>query len=430
MNSENSYKKSDLGMFPINWELKSFDELFDIKGGFSASRADLSEKGYCYLHYGDIHGSDKTFIDTEEDFLKIPKLDVSLNKISNGSLLNDGDVVFVDASEDADGTSKHVVVLNKMKLPFVSGLHTIVAKSKTNKLVDEYKRYCFQSNIIHKQFLFYAVGTKVSGISKSNIRKIILPVPSIPEQKEIAKSLNDLDTLLNTLTLLIKKKKDIKQATLQQLLNSKKKHPEFNQKWQLLKLGEIGFTYGGLSGKIKSDFGSGNSKYISFLNIILNDLINTSELEKVNISPTENQNKVLQGDLLFNGSSETPEEVAMCSLMDEDIPNLYLNSFSFGFRIFKKDKVDGLFLTYYLRSNQGRKIMKLLAQGSTRYNLSKSAFLKSTISIPQKKEQIAIAKILFDLDSDIISLQSRLDKIKKIKKSLLQELLTGKTILI
>ena len=97
MNSENSYKKSDLGMFPINWELKSFDELFDIKGGFSASRADLSEKGYCYLHYGDIHGSDKTFIDTEEDFLKIPKLDVPLNKISNGSLLNDGDVVFVDA---------------------------------------------------------------------------------------------------------------------------------------------------------------------------------------------------------------------------------------------------------------------------------------------------------------------------------------------
>ena len=157
--------------FHGEWEVRTLGDLFNFSGGYSASRNQLSTEGHCYLHYGDIHGATKTCVDARADYQDIPKFNIPLKRVSSGSLLKDGDVVFVDASEDDEGTSKHVVVVNKDSLPFISGLHTIVAKSKTNELVHEYRRYCFQTAAVRQQFLFYAVGKKVSGISKTNIPK-------------------------------------------------------------------------------------------------------------------------------------------------------------------------------------------------------------------------------------------------------------------
>jgi type I restriction enzyme S subunit len=207
--------------FHGEWEVKRLGELFVFSGGYSASRDQLSEQGHCYLHYGDIHGSSKTTVDTNADFQDIPKLDVSLNRVSRDSLLEDGDVVFVDASEDNEGTSKHLVVINKDCRPFISGLHTIVAKARTEELAHEYRRYCFQTAAIRQQFLFYAVGTKVSGISKTNIVKLALPVPSVPEQTAIAAVLSDMDAELEALEARRDKTRALKQGMMQELLTGR-----------------------------------------------------------------------------------------------------------------------------------------------------------------------------------------------------------------
>ena len=153
------------------WEEKRVGDLFDISGGLSASRAQLSVIGYPYLHYGDIHGSTQAFVDvcTEK---KIPRLNVPLNRVSKGALLQNGDVVFVDASEDDEGASRHVVVRNTENETFISGLHTIVAKAKTDELDNRYREYCFQSELVKTQFKFYAVGTKVVGVNKTTIKDI------------------------------------------------------------------------------------------------------------------------------------------------------------------------------------------------------------------------------------------------------------------
>lgn len=213
--------KRRLPGFSGEWERKAFGDLFNFTGGYSASRDQLSTVGHCYLHYGDIHGSIKTFIDTDADFQSIPKLDIQLKRVSPASLLEDGDVVFVDASEDDAGTSKHVVVVNKKKKPFISGLHTIVAKSKTDELVYEFRRYCFQTPAIRQQFLFYSVGTKVSGISKGNIPKLILSFPSRPEQTAIAGVLIEMDGELVALEQRREKAMAIKQAMMQELLTGR-----------------------------------------------------------------------------------------------------------------------------------------------------------------------------------------------------------------
>ncbi len=206
---------------PGTWVERRLGELLQFSGGYSASRDQLSSEGHCYLHYGDIHGSTRAHIDVDADYKDIPKLDVPLKQVSPDSLLRDGDIVFVDASEDTEGTSKHVVVVNKSNRPFIAGLHTIVAKPRTPELTHEYRRYCFKTAAIRRQFHFYAVGTKVSGISKSNISKLTLPVPPRAEQEAIAAVLSDMDAELEALEARLRKTRDLKQAMMQELLTGR-----------------------------------------------------------------------------------------------------------------------------------------------------------------------------------------------------------------
>ena len=213
--------KKRLPGFKGVWQTKTLGDIFTISGGFSASRAQLSSEGHCYLHYGDIHTSDKTFIDVRAEFQDIPKLHVSLKCIAPGALLDDGDVVFVDASEDDEGASKHVVVANPDRTPFISGLHTIVAKAKSAELDHLYLRYCFQTRAVKSQFRFFAVGTKVSGISKSNIVKVTIPIPTRTEQSAIAAILSDMDAEIAALETHHAKARALKQGMMQELLTGR-----------------------------------------------------------------------------------------------------------------------------------------------------------------------------------------------------------------
>jgi type I restriction enzyme S subunit len=235
---------------------------------------------------------------------------------------------------------------------------------------------------------------------------------------------------LELIDRLIAKKRHLKQAAMQDLLTGRRRLPGFTSAWEPKRLRDIGSTYGGLTGKTKEDFGVGNGQYVTFMNVMTNVVIDCELMELVRVSPGETQNRVKSGDLLFNGSSETPEEVAMCSLMAKDIPNLFLNSFCFGFRLYDSQMFDGLFLTYFLRATPGRELMKSLAQGSTRYNLSKSALLDAIVPLPSKAEQTAIASVLSDMDAEIAALERRRDKTKQLKQAMMQELLTGRTRLV
>lgn len=213
--------KRRLPGFTGKWETKALGDLFTVSGGVSASRDQLSSSGHCYLHYGDIHVSLKNYVDVRKEETNLPKLDIPLGKVPAASLLKSGDVVFVDASEDDAGTSKHFVIYNEDNIPYISGLHTIVAKSKEGKLDQVFNRYCFQTKAVRDQFKFYAVGTKVSGVSKTNIIKIEITFPPLPEQTAIASVLSDMDAELEALEAKLDKARQVKQGMMQQLLTGK-----------------------------------------------------------------------------------------------------------------------------------------------------------------------------------------------------------------
>ena len=275
----------------------------------------------------------------------------------------------------------------------------------------------------------YCQGTKQQSYTAQIVKKLPIVLPDFCEQQRIAEALSDMDNLISSLEKVIEKKKAIKKGAMQELLTGKKRLSGFSGAWKEFCIGKIGEFYGGLSGKTKNDFNCGNAHYITFLNVLSNVKIDTSILASVNVKETENQNAVKKGDLFFNTSSETPEEVGMCAVLDEEIENTYLNSFCFGFRM-KNDEHNPIFLSYYLNSSIGRKIMSTLAQGATRYNLSKNNFAETIIELPTKEEQTAIASILSDMDAEITALEQKLTKCQKLKQGMMQQLLTGKIRLI
>lgn len=199
------------------------------------------------------------------------------------------------------------------------------------------------------------------------------------------------------------------------------------QDWEVTHLGAHGQTYGGLTGKTKKDFGEGNAYYVTFMDVMSNVVIDRERFDRVQVAQSESQNRVQRWDLLFNGSSETPEEVAFCSLVPEDVSDLYLNSFCFGYRLHPNNSVDPLFLAYLFRSQRGRELVKALAQGSTRYNISKGALLSAPLAIPPIAEQRAIATALSDVDDLLAKLDQLIAKKRDLKQATMQQLLTGQT---
>ena len=216
----------------------------------------------------------------------------------------------------------------------------------------------------------------------------------------------------------------------EQLLTGKTRLPGFSGEWEKISMNRIGSIYGGLTGKSKTDFGGGNARYVTFLGILENVVLDASHTERVYVGRSESQNAVLKDDLLFNSSSETPGDLAIGAVMGEQLDNLYLNSFCFGFRIHDKDRYSSLFLAYLFRGTVGRSIMNALAQGATRYNMSKSQFLALEPPIPACDEQRAIAAVLFDMDAEIAVLERRRDKTRAIKQGMMQQLLTGRVRLV
>lgn len=161
-------------------------------------------------------------------------------------------------------------------------------------------------------------------------------------------------------------------------------------------LGSLGKFYGGLSGKSKDDFKNGNEKFVTYKNIFDNIALKTDIAETVKVAPNEKQNIIQYGDILFTGSSETPDECGMSSVLTEHIDDkLYLNSFCFGYRFTDPDcNILPGFSKYLFRSEALRKQIKRTASGVTRFNVSKKKMEKVMIPIPPLEVQREIVRIL------------------------------------
>ncbi|WP_446669795.1 restriction endonuclease subunit S [Limosilactobacillus allomucosae] len=187
----------------------------------------------------------------------------------------------------------------------------------------------------------------------------------------------------------------------------------------------MGETFSGLSGKNKNDFGHGDASFITYMNVFSNSIADLRGTEHVEIDSKQNQ--VMYGDILFTTSSETPEEVGMSSVWLGHIKNIYLNSFCFGYRILEKQNFDSYYMAYLLRAENFRKRMTVLAQGISRYNISKKQVMNTFVNFPTMEEQRKIGKALFLIDKTITLHEEKQRQLEQLKKALLQKMFADKT---
>ena len=187
-------------------------------------------------------------------------------------------------------------------------------------------------------------------------------------------------------------------------------------KLKRLPLGELGFFYGGLSGKSKEDFVNGNGRFVPYMNVFSNFSVDLNNLGEVNVEEGERQNRIEYGDVLFTGSSETPDECGMSSVMldkvDDETP-IYLNSFCFGFRFNDLSQIYPAFYKHLFRSNQIRKEINKTANGVTRFNITKKLFAKIVVPIPSIEQQKEIARKLDVFTSLISNIDEEIELRKK-----------------
>lgn len=176
-------------------------------------------------------------------------------------------------------------------------------------------------------------------------------------------------------------------------------------------LRELGSFYGGLSGKAKEDFKGRNAKFISYKNIYSNPSLNINTDEKVKIAEGEKQHTIQYGDVLFTGSSETPDECGLSSVLtDHTDEKLYLNSFCFGFRLNDASLFLPGFLKHLFRSGELRLQIGKTASGTTRFNVSKKRFATVSIPVPPLPVQEEIVRILDNFTELQAELQAELQK--------------------
>ncbi|MCC6922439.1 MAG: restriction endonuclease subunit S [Nitrosomonas sp.] len=410
------YKQTEVGVIPEDWDVVEIGEISKTSSGTTPARSQEER----YFKKGEFHWiktmdlNNSLIKDSEEKVTVLALKETCLQMYPIGTVL----IAMYGGFNQIGRTG--LLGINASVNQALVAIQLVREKVEPRFLLDtlNYRVEYWKS--------VASSSRKDPNITSNDVKHFSFPIPSTrAEQTAIANALSDADALIQSLTSFIAKKRQIKQGAMQNLLNPYE-NGQLKEGWVVKKLGEVGATYGGLSGKTKVDFGSGDARYIPFMNVMSNVIIDVEFLEKVIVGKSENQNKVRKGDLFFNGSSETPDELGLCAVLNDDIDNLYLNSFCFGFRLFNEKEVYATYLAYLFRSSYGRELLYSLAQGATRYNLSKMNFLKLEITMPSYSAQSEIARTISDIDAEIAAFEDKLAKYRHIKQGMMQNLLTGR----
>ena len=324
---------------------------------------------------------------------------VASKDISGYYLINNGEFAY-NKSTSVDAPWGAIKRLNRYENGVLSTLYIVFKIKNNNDVNSDFLVSYYDTNIWHKGISGIATeGARNHGllnISPNDFFLTRLFIPrTINEQKQIGSLFSKLDHLIT--------------------LHQCKSFSICNKNcfaWEQRKLGDMGSTFTGLSGKNKNDFGHGKAKFVTYMNVFTNSIANLEMTDNIEID--NKQNEVKYGDVFFTTSSETPDEVGMSSVWLGNKQNIYLNSFCFGFR--PSVKINEYYLAYMLRSDCVRKKITYLAQGISRYNISKNKMMNIEIPLTNYLEQQKIGTLFSELDNLITLHQHKLNILKDIKK--------------
>jgi type I restriction enzyme, S subunit len=200
---------------PEEWEVKTFDDIFEFIISGTNARSDLNDSGEIgYIHYGDIHTKWNLQLDCDLD--TIPRIDKE--KVSRLQLLKEGDLIIADASEDVEGSGTSISLKNVKNKKIVAGLHTLVLRRKNENISFDFMKYLTSISSVKIQITSWVTGAKVFGLTKENSKKIKFPLPTFVEQQKISKILSNIDSKITLEEQHKAKLQKLKKSLIQKLL--------------------------------------------------------------------------------------------------------------------------------------------------------------------------------------------------------------------
>ena len=403
---------------PDEWEALSLGEHSQIfRGGSPRPIQEFlttSDTGVNWIKIGDVDADAKYITATEEKI--IPE------GVSRSRMVYEGDLILSNSMSYGR--------------PYIMNIQGCIHDGwlviqKYDKAFDrDYLYYALSSNLTMQQYIAMAAGSSVQNLNKEKAATVVLPKPEIPEQMKIADILSDADVLITDLQKLIRKKKDIRQGTMQMLVTGKKRLNGYSGEWVKINLAK--------NSKLKARIGWQGLTTAEYLDEGYSYLITGTDFQdgqiKWNGCHFVNYDRYVQdpniqvtdGDLLLTKDG-TIGKVAYVTNLKRPAT---LNSGVFVVKPIT-DAYTAHFMFYVLESSVFKEFLQQLSAGSTINHLYQKDLVKFDLFVPPTiEEQEAISEILFDMDSEIHKLEDKLNKYEEVKQGMMEELLTGKVRLV
>lgn len=404
--------------FEGEWEERSLGKLFDWLRTNSLSREALTDEPQRVqnVHYGDIHQKLPTALDPNNGLPFIrPEF---LPKLNGDELLRRGDVLFADASEDVADVGKAVEVVVEPAIATVAGLHTIAARPKPDELAVGFAGRLFTSQGARRAIQRVAQGASIKGISKGSMEGVLVAIPDLTEQREIADALAAVDAKLDALTrereALAEWKRGLAARLFDQTLRFRRDDGTPFPDWEEKRLGEVAtFTKGRGVSKADTEEG-GATPCIRYAEIyttygpVINDIVSTT---------SEGPDSLLLsrgGEVIVPASGEDASEIATAAVvlragiaLGGDVNVITSNC-------------NGAFLANYIRHNW--RDFARYAQGNSVVHLYGSHLKDVQVRLPHGDEQAKITAALSTVNERLNALDARRSGIARFKNGLLQRL--------
>lgn len=396
------YKQTEVGVIPVEWGVRSIGQMFRLVNGFAFKPEDWKQSGTPIIRIQNLNDPSASF-------------NYSLAPVAERNRIEAGDLLFawsgtIGTSFGARVWAGPLGVLNQ---------HIFKVHMDQQQITLPFSLLVFAR--VEDDIAKQAHGFKASfvHVKKSDLVKVSIPLPPIREQHAIATALSDVDALLGALERLVSKKRDLKQAAMQQLLTGQTRLPGFQGEWEVERLGDV------------SEMGSGGTPTSSIAAYYDGDIpwVSISDMTQGGKVITATDRNLSRTGFASCAAQMFPAGTVLyamyASLGECSIAGVSLCSSQAILGVRTGNRLNNEFLYYYLTSLKS--IVKTLGQQGTQSNLNKGIVQDFRLSLPPLTEQIAIAAMLSDMDAELTALEQRLAKTRALKQGMMQELLTGRT---
>ena len=416
------YKLTEIGIIPEDWDAVPLGDLFTFKNGLNKAKKYFGY-GTPIVNYMDVFGQPALRVNRIDG-----RVDVSKSELDAFEVLK-GDVFFTRTSETVEEIGVAATMLDPAKDTVFSGF-VLRVRPTDDSLDDLFKAYCFSPRYFRKQVVARATYTTRALTNGRSLSAAVLARPPRAEQEAIAEALSDADTAIAAIRRLSAKKRDLRTGAMQRLLIGEIRLPGFTDPWQVKRLGDhVSFLRNGVHSRAQLTVNDpvcylhyGDIHVASSIRLDLSRAM----MPRLPTAAAARLTRLEDGDVVFVDASEDLVGVGK-SLEIEGAKGIeaVAGQHTIAARFDKEVLADG-FKGYLQFVPTFIAHLRRLAAGTKVYATNRKHIASAEIALPEPDEQIAIARVLSDMEAEIAALEARLEKTQNLKQAMMQALLTGR----